>query len=67
MFAVGVAHWAAQFLIVGKKTGPAFKIKRGPNKIKCEREKSAYFPRGETQFRTKFFCLLFFQEKQVSL
>ena len=28
-------------------------------------ENLSYGRRGETQFRTKFFCLLFFQEKKV--
>ena len=41
MFAVGAAHWAAQFLIVGKKTGPAFKIKRDPHKTKYDKERKS--------------------------
>ena len=47
--AVGATHavalnfplGAVRFLIIGKKTGPALKIKRGPYKTKCARERKS--------------------------
>ena len=39
--------------------------KMGATKHVTPIENPTYGRRGETQFRTKFFCLLFFQEKKV--
>ena len=43
----------------------AGKVTRRPQAAKspCERRNGRMKPRSETKFRTKFFCLLFFQEK----
>ena len=56
----GLGHWFLSHR--WERTPPP----AGGEIASCERRNDRMKPRSETKFRTKFFCLLFFQEKQVN-
>ena len=56
----GLGHW---FLSHRRERNPP---PAGGEISPCERRNDRMKPRSETKFRTKFFCLLSFQEKQVN-